>query len=157
MQENSKHIAQEIANVITQFWRIGKPYHSSKGIKPSELMLLGFLMHHLTEDKDGIKVSDLSIKMGITPAGVTHTINSLEDGGYVERVSDPADRRIVLIRPTDKGKHAIERANAERLERLTGLVGFLGEKDSRELVRLLSLTLNYIKERRSQSGEQSET
>ena len=157
MQDNTKLIAEEIANVITQFWHIGKPYQASKKIKPSELMLLGFMIHHFSLEKEGVKVSDLSYKMGITPAAVTHTINSLEGGGYVERIADPADRRIVLVRPTKKGKHAIEAANAKRLERLTGLVSFLGEEDSKELIRLLSLTLNYIKERGSQSGEQSET
>ncbi|MHB9094974.1 MAG: MarR family winged helix-turn-helix transcriptional regulator, partial [Eubacteriales bacterium] len=115
------------------------------------------LIHCAGPDCRGIKISDLSTQLQITPAGVTHMINSLEEGGYVERLADSADRRVVLVKPTAKGKQVIESMKVEHLEKLKGLVGSLGEQDSKELIRLLSSTLTYLKERRDHNADKVQT
>ncbi len=159
METNEKTVlAQELLNTIGQFKRISGPPGSSKGIRPSEFMLLSTLTHGYNSDFRGKKVSELSSKMGITPAGVTHMINSLEEGGFVERLADPADRRVVLVKPTDKAIEVFESMKAEFLETLKGLVEFLGENDSKEFIRLLSSTLSYIrdtKERQKSDADKS--
>jgi DNA-binding MarR family transcriptional regulator len=73
-------------------------------------------------------------------------MNVLERIGYVERVSDPRDRRIVLIHPTESGLAILEEAYQQMLAELTGLVDFLGESDSREFIRLFSQTLIYFRQ-----------
>ena len=62
--------------------------------------------------------------MQVTPAAVTHLINDLEKSDYVERVSDPSDPRIVLIRPTKAGLKMMEVANAQFLDNLKGRWSF---------------------------------
>ncbi len=136
-------LAQELARTISQFWRVGRRNSSYQGIKQSEFMLLITLSHAITPTSDGIRVSDLSSRLNITSAGVTHMVNALEKGNLVERQSDPADRRVVLIKPTSAGRTLINQATEERQNYLRGLVDFLGEHDSKELIRLLSLSLVY--------------
>ena len=137
-------LAQELVRVLSQFKQIGSQAHADQEVRQSEFRLLFTL---LETDALGIKVSDLSMQMQITPGAVTHMLNSLEEGGYIARLADPADRRVVLVKLTDKGKHTVEVLKAKFLEKLTGLVGFLGEQDSRELLRLVSATLTYFKDR----------
>ena len=52
---------------------------------------------------------------------------------------------LTLIRPTTAGRQMVELANAQFLGILKGLVEFLGEDDSREFIRLVSLAMTYFK------------
>ncbi|MFZ3102726.1 MAG: MarR family transcriptional regulator [Desulfitobacteriaceae bacterium] len=149
-------LAQELASTIAQFWRVGRPHGAFQGIKLSEFMLLVAMTHCTASNSGGIKISDLSTRMQITPAAVTHMINSLEKGEYVERLADSSDRRIVLVRPTGRGEQAIEGMQEQRIEALKELISYLGEQDSQEFIRLISSTLTYFKERGYKNADKFE-
>ncbi|GAA3400250.1 hypothetical protein GCM10020370_03860 [Paenibacillus hodogayensis] len=53
---------------------------------------------------------------------------SLEAQQLVERHADPADRRVVRVRLSDKGKTYIDRINEARLHLFVGLAEHLGRK-----------------------------
>jgi DNA-binding MarR family transcriptional regulator len=46
----------------------------------------------------------------MTKQAMGELIDDLETNGYLERTSDPSDRRARLIRYTDKGRRALETA-----------------------------------------------
>ena len=138
-------LTQELAQTFAQFRRLGPPKGLPHSIKPGEFFLLTTLINSIPPGANGLKASELSNRLQVTPAAVTHLINALEKVGHVERVSDPSDRRIVLIRPTDAGLKMMEVVNVQFLETLKGLIEFLGEDDSRELIRLVSLAMTYFK------------
>lgn len=146
-------LAQELARTMVRFRRIGWQDKSKHGIRMSEYMLLCTLKECNASKIKGIKVSDLSTRMRITPAAVTHMINSLEEAGYIERLPDSTDRRVVLVCPTEKSLGVMEKMQAEHLEFLQDWVAFLGEQDSKELIRLLKTSFDYVKERRDKSGK----
>jgi len=149
MDNFSQERAQELLRIFSQFKRSSGQHPISKlGIKPSEFLLLHLLIEHCDDTSVGMRVTEISEKLEITPSGVTHTINSLEKGGFIERLADPNDRRIVLVRATDKSKDIIKKLYAERVQFLEGLVSFLGEHDSKEFIRLFSKALDYFKESR---------
>ena len=102
------------------------------------------LVINLGDDRKSFKVSELSNLLHITPAGVTHLINPLEEAGYVERLPHPKDRRIVLIGLTDKGLQAAEALISESREGFIALVTHLGEEDSRTFIRLLSTVMDFF-------------
>ena len=135
--------AQEFLQVLAQIKRIDWNSEARQGVRQSEFRLLVTLLH---SDASSLKVSDLSSEMQITPAAVTHLINSLEEAGYIERLADQSDRRVVLVKLTDQGRHKIEMLKGHFLETLMGLIGYLGEHDSRELLRLLTTSLDYLRD-----------
>jgi len=141
-------LAEDLAEMLIQVKRFFSQAKSKKQIKPSEFTLLHTIIQCKNSESKGIKASDLSTHLQITPAGVTHTINSLEEGGYLERLADPSDRRIVLVRATVKGEEIIELMRMEHFKALKGLTDSLGEHDTKELIRLLSLSLIYFKKKR---------
>lgn len=151
MKDSSHNdLAQELLQTLAKFKRMGGHQHSSRyGIKPSEFVLLHLLLQHSDGDPKGLKVSEISEMLNITPSAVTHTVNSLEKVGYIERQSDPTDRRIVLVRATTRCEEIMTELYSERIQFLEDLVTFLGEKDSKDFIRLLSTALDYFRERKS--------
>jgi len=114
------------------------------GLTRSEYDLLGILRLSGAEAKTALSVTELSNRLLITPAGVTHQINSLEELGYVERLPDPRDRRIVLVSLTARGTQAADALLAEIQGSLAGLVRHLGEDDSQAFIRLMSRANDYF-------------
>jgi DNA-binding MarR family transcriptional regulator len=52
---------------------------------------------------EGARVSDMAERAQMTKQGMAELVAYLEARGYVERVTDPTDRRAKIVRLTDKG------------------------------------------------------
>ena len=145
-EKESLDIALEIFRLLKQF-PLPRPKlkkNSIDGLTRSEYELLVMLVISLGDDKQAFTVTEISNLLQITPAGVTHLINPLEDVGYIERLQAPKDRRVVLIGLTEKGNQVADALILEIQEQLIGLVNHLGEKDSETLFRLLSKSINFF-------------
>lgn len=59
------------------------------------------------------RITELAAREGITQPAVTQLVNRLERRGWVERRTDPHDRRVVLVVLTDGGHEVLERVRAE--------------------------------------------
>ena len=93
----------------------------------------------------GLKVSELSRILNFTPPTITQLVNGLEIGGYLERNDDPVDRRVVLVRLSDRGEKVIATAYQALQEHLQGLVEYLGAAKSQLLIELLTEVIEYNK------------
>ncbi|ASA26533.1 hypothetical protein B9T62_29875 [Paenibacillus donghaensis] len=112
-------------------------HHSVEGHKPSELTLLICIAKRNAPDKEGLKVSEISRFLDLTPPTITQLINSLEAKGMVERQADPSDRRVVRIKLTEQGKVVTRQAKHHMDTTLNRLVEYLGEEESNMLAELL--------------------
>src|SRR5688572_981117 len=67
----------------------------------------------------GLRVTQLAERAGMSRQAATYLIAELEESGYIERRSDPADGRASLVDLTARGETAISeiRASVRRLER----------------------------------------
>jgi DNA-binding MarR family transcriptional regulator len=66
---------------------------------------------------DGIRLTDLAAKAGLSLAACSELVNDLQALGYLERQPDPTDGRAKLIRPTKRGLLLLEAA-ANAIEQL---------------------------------------
>ena len=148
-QKTTLDLTQDLFQLMKQFPRPKLKQSSIDGLTRSEYELLVMLVINLDGHKGALTVSEISSMLQITPAGVTHLINPLEVTGYIKRLQDPNDRRIVRIGLTDQGTQAAEALIAEVQEQLIGLVNHLGEEDSKTLICLMSKAIEYFA---SQSG-----
>lgn len=55
---------------------------------------------------EGVPQARLAELLEIEPISVSRLIDRMEDGGWIERRQDPADRRVRTIHPTDKAREA---------------------------------------------------
>jgi len=116
----------------------------AQGMAPSEIELLMMLTMRLESDQKVLTVSELSNLLQITPAAVTHMINPLEERGFVERLSDPNDRRVVIIGMTDKGIEFAQSFVSNAQNKLMGLVTHLGKEDSRIFIQLMNKVIDFM-------------
>jgi DNA-binding MarR family transcriptional regulator len=59
------------------------------------------------EERVPLSAGDLATATGLSPGAITTLVDRLESEGFVRRVTDPADRRRVLIELTDAARDAI--------------------------------------------------
>jgi DNA-binding MarR family transcriptional regulator len=67
------------------------------GLRSSQLRLLGLI------PADGMRVTDLAARVGMTKQALGEFASALEARGLLESVGDPADRRVRRLRPTVTG------------------------------------------------------
>lgn len=142
--DGSMALTQELFQILKRFSRLRWEKSDFQGLKRSEFEFLIILDMLLGEGTRAVPASELSNQMQITPAGVTHLINPLEEAGYVERLQDPNDRRVVLVGLTSKGEELAQILIREAHDSLVGVVKFLGKEDSQTLVRLMSSMITYL-------------
>jgi DNA-binding MarR family transcriptional regulator len=88
-------------------------------------------------DPEGTQVSELARRAQVTKQSMGELVAHLERHGYVERVSDPRDRRAKLVRATDRGRevYAVAREVVDELEQ--DWTARLGATKMRQLRALL--------------------
>ena len=94
-----------------------------------------------------MKVSEISKLMHVTSPTITQMLKGLEANGLVERHIDPNDRRAVRIALTERGEAIAQRAEEIFLDSFNGLVEYLGEEESNQLIELLLKAYRYFNER----------
>ena len=137
-------LTQELFQLMKQFPRPKLKQSSIDGLTRSEYELLVMLVMSTKDGKGAFTVTEISNLLQVTPAGVTHLINPLEGAEYIERLQDSNDRRIVRIGLTDKGAKVAKTLVSEVQENLIGMVTFLGEEDSKTLIRLMSRAIEFF-------------
>jgi DNA-binding MarR family transcriptional regulator len=109
--------------------------HTAVGLSPRQFHLLGLL-----HDNGPMGQRELGETMGIDPSILVTMLNPLEEGGYLTRRRDTADRRRHIVVLTDSGaEHLAEAAHAQR-EAEDVLLAALDD-DQREHLRTLLLAL----------------
>ena len=150
-------LAQEMLQAF-QMFRKHKIQNEEPGdIRPSEFFLLSALNSLEGQETKGVKASELSTQLRVTPAAATHMLNSLEGVGYIARMADPTDRRIVLVGLTEKGKQYCLAKEKRMLGQFEAFVEFLGERDTRELLRISAAAYTFFKERRKENEDKLKT
>jgi DNA-binding MarR family transcriptional regulator len=95
-------------------------------------------MLHLLITKDQVRVSDLATRLGLTTAGSTRMLDTLEAQGYARRMRRPeTDQRQVYVSLTPAGKEALRQADLIFLGRVADLVQSLSPAGRVVLAQLL--------------------
>ncbi|MEJ7870854.1 MAG: MarR family transcriptional regulator [Rubrobacteraceae bacterium] len=62
----------------------------------------------LISEEEGIRMRELARKMGGSFSNATVLVDRLVERGLVERMAEPEDRRVVLVRVSEEGRFLIE-------------------------------------------------
>ncbi|MFH1641195.1 MAG: MarR family transcriptional regulator [Candidatus Omnitrophota bacterium] len=96
-------------------------------------------------DKHGeSRMSDLARLMKVSTAASTGIVERLVKYGYVARVFDPDDRRIIRIKLTSKGSVLIRNINQGRRRLITRIFGKISEEDRQDYLRILFQIKNIL-------------
>ncbi|HVU68597.1 MAG TPA: MarR family winged helix-turn-helix transcriptional regulator [Ktedonobacteraceae bacterium] len=139
-------IVRKLMRSFMQFNKTAWHQRAVAGCKPSEIRVLFCVRRGTSPDVSEIKVSEISKLLHVTSPTVTQLLKGLEANGLIERRIDPLDRRAVGVRLTEKGGQVTRQAMDDMTRSLQGLIEFLGEEESNQLVELLSKVFQYFSE-----------
>jgi DNA-binding MarR family transcriptional regulator len=135
---------RKLAEKINDLRRMNVKPGAHSELRHRQLHFLVMLNQLIRPTQKGIRPSEMSEKLNITRGAITHILNELDKSGYIERIADPDDHRVVLIRPTEEGLRIMDESYQHLMTRLDGLVTYLGEKDAQDLNRILTRVLSYM-------------
>jgi DNA-binding MarR family transcriptional regulator len=96
---------------------------------------------------EGMRLTALADAALMTKQSMGYLVDDLEALGYVERVSDPADRRAKLVRLTSRGRQVDDTVRAVIHEIEADWSTGLGEENYQQLLHLLRALIALLEER----------
>lgn len=101
------------------------------------------VLRYLMYVQDAVSAGVLTEQLHVVPGRMTDTLKSLENKGLIIRCKDKTDKRKVNVCITEEGKKEAVEKRTNIKHDYEGLFKILGEKDTRELIRLLKIVLSY--------------
>lgn len=86
------------------------------GFSTTQFMVLGLVER--SREGESCTISSIATKLGLDPATVVRTVDSLEKRGFVERQRDKQDRRQVFINFTETGHQSLMEAHQHFITRI---------------------------------------
>lgn len=141
-----------LMQTMREFHRLSWGERPVAGCKPSEIRVLFCIRN------GKMKVSEISKLLNVTSPSVTQLLKGLEAHRLIERHIDPVDRRAVGIKLTEEGDEVIRQAMEGYKRSLDGLVEYLGQDKSEQLVELITKVMRYFSEQQEvtmRSGQEA--
>ena len=95
----------------------------------------GILMH--LHFHDGCGISDIGEQFDVSAPAASQMVEKLVQGGLVERLEDPDDRRARQLALTSRGRAVIQNGAAERYRWLDGIAEALTPSERDSVVKAL--------------------
>jgi DNA-binding MarR family transcriptional regulator len=127
-----RELANELFGTMKKI--IHMPFQKKVGdITRGERRILGFL----TFEGDGLTAGELSEKLNFSTPRIASVLKSLEKKRFIERVRDSRDKRFVVVHITATGRSFVLEEQEKAMIMLEELLRELGEKDTKELIRIM--------------------
>jgi len=120
---------QQITNFL-------KPY----GLTPAKLNIL-YLAREIG-GKEGASQSQISSGLVVSAANITRLIDSLEKIGLLKRFASADDRRVNLIKITDKGRSLLDEVLPKYADFITNVFSSFSKKEKETFLFLIRKTVN---------------
>jgi len=138
--------------LIAKMHELHKVRHQKKmdeGLR-GEAMVLNYIE---TRGDCLVVPSEISEVIGISTARVAIILNNCEDEGLVTREIDKSDRRRIIVKLTQKGRAVSQEKRCLFVEKLAGVFSKLGERDSKEYLRITGKLAEIIAEMKVCEGK----
>ena len=132
----------EVDSVPSRFFRSIVLLHrglKSEAVKrlDSEITGAQLFLLHVIADRQRCKLTDLADLLNVKPSAVTVMIDRMVRCGYVLRIRDSQDRRVIMAELTDNGYAALTEARNIQQEITEHYLGILEPKERETVTSLL--------------------
>ena len=129
-------------SVMSRLGKLNRRQDVSEKEKSCDLVSFGLLFADVVREQ--VRMTDVSRFMMVSKPAVTQAVNRLVEQGFVERVNDPGDRRVVYIQPTETGRQRFQDELEMRMELMRRAVSRIGEEKGALLAELLTEFLDAL-------------
>lgn len=98
-------------------------------VATGEVSLPQIAILHILKERDRCMMSELAKLLSITTSAATGIVDRMVRAGFLRRIPDPNDRRIINIRITLKGKRAINAIFRQRRKMMIGVFKHFSSKE----------------------------
>lgn len=111
----------------------------SASISPEDKLTTILQVQGLTFLKEHPKttVGELAAELTMSSPAIAKFTDKLVDCGWVERIDDPDDRRIVRLLITIQGEKEFERIKCKHFEKMSEIFSLMPEEDIKEMIRIM--------------------
>lgn len=92
----------------------------------------------LLHKKGACKMTDIAHSLNVTTAAATGIVDRLVKYGYVERVYEPLDRRIIKINFTTKGVRLLTKINQQKRQMTIDTFGQISQSERESYLKILT-------------------
>jgi DNA-binding MarR family transcriptional regulator len=132
LNEFADQVNEIMPVVAREFWKKqGNDLEKNKITIP-QLLILNFLAK-----RGESKMGDLAHFMEVTTAAMTGIVDRLVRSGYVVRLPQTEDRRIIKIGLSSKGEQLIKRVNLDKRQMIINIFGKISQGEREEYLKIL--------------------
>lgn len=128
--------AQKMNQIMPELLR-GFMHRQNNEICKGKVTLPQVLILEFLSRQGASKMTDLARHMRVSTAASTGIVSRLVRQGYVQRVYDHNDRRIIRIQLNSKGIELLKKIIHQRTQSVTKIFGQISENDRGEYLRIL--------------------
>jgi DNA-binding MarR family transcriptional regulator len=121
--QDGQNAAAVVHDLVTAFIRL----------TPREMSLTSLSVLSTLDRTGARRITDLAASEGVTQPSVTVLVTSLVRAGYVERHSDPTDKRVVMVAITEAGSEFLRKRRAVNLQVFSEAIDKLPEDEAATL------------------------
>ena len=123
-------ILDEVAPIVARAKHAWAARCQERGLSLTHFQVLSIL------DRSGpMPMSHLADHLGVSLPNATGIVSRMEERGVVARTHDQADRRVVVVQPTDTGRDFSRELGDMRRTQLAGLINALTSEQQENLLR----------------------
>lgn len=124
MTRQAREVADLVHSAAIHVLRRAAETDRASGVTPARLSALSVVVF-----RGPLTLGALAAAEGVRSATMTGIVNGLENGGLVRRRPHGSDGRSVEIASTPAGRRLLQRARAERIDRIVGAFGDLSKRE----------------------------
>ena len=109
----------------------------------------------LISEEDAIRMRELARKLGGSFSNATVLVDRLVERGLVERMMEPQDRRVVLVRATEDGRLLIEQLVTSWRSLTESLLERLSSEDLETVRKALHILISAAEERERDAQQEA--
>jgi MarR family transcriptional regulator, organic hydroperoxide resistance regulator len=141
LNEYAQSLIEIMPEVVRGLWKREINELTSGSITPPQIFILIYL------NKMGeLRMTDVARYLSVTTAAATGLVERLVKGGYVQRVYDPADRRIIKVKLTPKGIDVVKKIIVNKVARIKEVFGKMSARDREDYLRILTRVKDIIEQ-----------
>ena len=129
---------------------------TENGLNRREIFTLHVLQELCREAGGGVRMGVLAKCMEVPMPSVSKTVQSLEEKGYVQRRTDPADRRNTLASLTTAGEELAGEAGRSAEAHAQAIFSKFGEEQTEEFLRMFARLVEVAEAQEQLRKEQTE-
>ncbi len=103
-----------------------------------------FILILLVRNPDGLNISQLAEKTGVSCASMTGLVERMKKADLVTREENASDRRVMVVQITPSGKTLLEQVLPNHYRRVSELMSGLSDRERDTLQRLLEQILGKV-------------